>query len=76
MTAQTTIEALLFELRDGLGALAEDATRGRLGRCDQDGVRQVTSRLREGKGGPCDPNWSKTDIETLIVEWKKLRGLR
>ena len=76
MTAQTTIEALMYELRDGLGALAEEGTRGRLARCNKGALREVTKRLQPGKGGRYDPNWSEADIQTLILEWHKLRGKR
>lgn len=72
MTAQTTIEALLFELRDGLGALAEHGTSSRLMRCDQEAMRQVIDRLRRGYGH--DPHWRDIDIQTLLVEWHKLKG--
>ena len=74
MTPQTTIEALIYELRGGLGALAEDGTRGRLARCDKGAMRQVVNRLRPGKGGRYDPNWNAADIQTLMLEWRKLNG--
>lgn len=74
MTAQTTIEALLFELRDGLGALVEDGARGRLGRCNKTAIKQLARRLR--KGGACDPKWSEADVQTLLLEWKSLQGGR
>ena len=73
MTARTTIEALMFELRDGLGVLAEDDTRGRLVRCDQNAMRQIVNRLLPGKGGPSDPTWSEADIQTLLLEWHRLK---
>ena len=74
MTTQNTIEALMYELRNGLGALAEDGARGRLGRCDKKAMHQVIERLRPGKGGRYDPNWSDADIATLMVEWKRATG--
>ena len=76
MTAQSTVEALMFELRDGLGVLAEESTRGRLGRCSKSAMRQVVKRLRPGQGGRYDPNWSAADIQTLVLEWQKLQGRR
>ena len=74
MTAQTTIEALIFELRDGVGALAEDGARSRLARCSKAAMRQVVKRLRPGQGGRYDPNWNAADIQTLMLEWQKLQG--
>ena len=74
MTAQATIEALMYELRDGLGALGEDGARGRLARCNKAAMRQVVKRLRPGQGGRYDPNWNAADIATLMTEWRTLQG--
>jgi hypothetical protein len=76
VTAQTTIEALLHELRNGLGALAEPGTRGRLARCDSEAIREVASRLRQGHGGRYDPNWSDAEIQSLLIEWNRMHGGR
>lgn len=76
MTAPSTVEALLYELRAGLRALAEDGTRGRLARCNKGALREVVKRLRPGQGGRYDPNWNEADIQTLIAEWENLRGRR
>lgn len=74
MTAQSTIEALMYELRDGLGALAEDGARGRLASCDRTAVKHVMRRLRAGHR--FDPKWSEADVQTLMLEWKSLTGRR
>ena len=76
MTAQTTIEALLYELRRGLAALAEHGTRSRLSRCDKAAIRQVAARLQPASGGPFDPTWSAADVQTLVLEWQTLKGKR
>ena len=72
MTAPTTIEALMFELREGLGMLAEAGTRSRLRGCDRLAFKQIVRRLRKGTG--YDPKWGENDIATLTVEWKRIRG--
>lgn len=74
MTAQSTIEALMYELRAGLGALADADTRGRLARCNRAAMREVVKRLRPGRGGRYDPNWNAADIQTLMLEWQRLKG--
>lgn len=74
MTTEATIEALMFELRDGLGALAEEGTRGRLAGCDRTAVKQVARRLRAGHR--FDAKWNEADVATLILEWESLTGRR
>ena len=74
MTAQTTIEALIYELRRGVGMLGEEATRGRLGRCNKKAIKQVMRRLRAGH--QFDPKWSEADVQTLALEWDRLTGSR
>ena len=46
MTPQTTIETVLFHVRDrGLPALREPATQERLSRCDQAARTQINDRI-------------------------------
>jgi hypothetical protein len=79
-TAESTIRALLYELRDGLSCLAQDGARGRLQRCDEAAMQKIATELlswpgktQDGKDRPWLPAWTKEEVETLIEVWREIR---
>jgi hypothetical protein len=74
-TAPTTIEALLYELRDGLSCLANEGALDRLRRCDRAAMRTIAAEMEswECRGKPWLPAWSTQDVAKLLKIWRGLK---
>jgi tRNA A37 N6-isopentenylltransferase MiaA len=64
--AATTVEALMFGLRRGVGALKELATRPRLSELNKDQVCEVYRRVQQFKHAPA---WTEADADSLLDVW-------
>ena len=71
----STIEALLYELRSGLSCLSDSGARQRLRSCDEAAIQYIAAELLtwRDKGKPWLPPWSKEDVGKLIDAWEALR---
>jgi hypothetical protein len=74
-TAQSTIDALLYELREGLSALAGDGCRKRLRCCDAAAMRIVAETLlaRKDKNKTWLKPWTQEDIAKLLTVRKGMK---
>jgi hypothetical protein len=63
---QSTVEALMFSLRDGVGALGRSATLRRLSELSDAQLREVAVRVQKFKPEIAQP-WGSQDVEVLIV---------
>jgi hypothetical protein len=63
---QTTVEALMFSLRDGVGALGRSATLRRLSELSDAQLREVAVRVQKLKPEIAQP-WGSEDVEVLIA---------
>jgi hypothetical protein len=69
---QTTVEALMFSLRRGVGALADEpATQRRLSELSEEQVCEVYARVQKFKPRIA-PAWSEPDADVLLVLWRDL----
>jgi hypothetical protein len=66
--AASTIEALMFSLRSGLGALARPDVRHRLSELSKEQLCEVAARLLKFTAA----RWTEADIEALINMWDDL----
>ena len=66
--AASTVEALAFSLRRGVGALKRNDVRWRLGDLNEDQLREMCKRLQR-RDGRIAPPWPDADIEVLIEAW-------
>jgi hypothetical protein len=74
MTAPTTIESMMYALRErGLSCLQELNSRDRLARCDAAAMKQITERLLNMGNGSKGrlKDWPVADVEKVLVAWKK-----
>ena len=69
--AQTTVEALMFSLRDGVGALSRPDTLRRLSELDDLQLREVVVRLLQFKTEIAEP-WTPEEVEILLAVRRKL----
>jgi hypothetical protein len=67
----STIEALMFSLRRGVGALAEPATLHRLSELSDEQLREIAVRLQKFKSHIA-PAWTAEEVEALIILKSKL----
>ena len=74
--AESTLEALLYELRGGVRILQEEGARGRLRSCDERSLRWIIQQLRAWKIKKLSwlPPWSESDIAELVKEHKCLKN--
>ena len=71
--AETTVEALMFSLRDGVAALGKPNTLRRLSELSDAQLRDVAVRLQKFKAHIAKP-WSPADVEVLFATRSKVRG--
>jgi hypothetical protein len=62
----TTIEALMFSLRDGIAALGRSATLRRLSELSPAQLREVAVRVQKFKPEIAQP-WTSNEVEVLII---------
>jgi hypothetical protein len=63
---QMTVEALMFSLREGVGALGRSATLRRLSELSDAQLREVAVRVQKFKPKIAQP-WKPEEVEVLIV---------
>jgi hypothetical protein len=63
---QTTVEALMLSLRDGVGALGRSATLRRLSELSEAQLREVAVRVQKFQPEIAQP-WGSEDVEVLIA---------
>jgi hypothetical protein len=63
---QTTVEALMFSLRDGVGALGRSATLRNLSELSDAQLREVAVRVQKFKPEIAQP-WGSEDVKVLIA---------
>src|SRR5262245_8467170 len=75
--ASSTVEALAYQLRDGVRALREPSAQQRLSEFNEEQMREFVERLtkeRWNKSGTARvPPWAPEEIETLVEVWGALR---
>ena len=69
--AYSTVEALMYQLRDGTNALANLDAQRRLSELDEQQLREVVIRLQKF-GSAVAESWKSKDIEILIAIKGKL----
>jgi hypothetical protein len=69
--APATVEALMYDLRRGISALAEPAARRRLSELSEEQLCEVYARVQKFKRNVA-PAWSETDADALLVLWRDL----
>jgi hypothetical protein len=74
-TAAGTIEALLYELRNGLSCLDDEGAVNRLRRCDGAAICTIAAELLswKNKNKPWLPPWSEEEVAKLIAVKGKLK---
>jgi hypothetical protein len=73
--AASTIDALMYSLRRGVGALSNSSTLGRLAELDERQLINVATRLQKFKPEIASP-WLPDQIEILAAVWRKLHERR
>jgi hypothetical protein len=69
--ASSTVEALMFSLRRGVGALAEPASQRRLSELSEEQLCEVYARVQKFKERIA-PAWSEADADGLLALWRDL----
>src|SRR5262249_22301411 len=69
--AAMTVEALMFGLRRGIGALKEPATHRRLSELSKEQVCEVYRRVQQFKHAPA---WTEADADRLLELWNDHGG--
>jgi hypothetical protein len=67
--ARSTVDALMYSLRQGVGALRREDVLNRLGELDDKQIAEVASLLLARK---LFPAWSEDDVKILANVWEKL----
>jgi hypothetical protein len=70
--ADSTVEALAFQLRVGVGALKEPSTRRRLSELSDKLLAEIVARVRRHKP-EIAPVWSDDEVDTLMQLRETLR---
>jgi hypothetical protein len=70
--ANSTVEALMFSLRSGVGTLKEPGTRRRLSDLSDEQLIEVCARVQRFKP-EIAPAWSDDDVDTLMRLRETLR---
>jgi hypothetical protein len=71
--ARSTVEALMYSLRDGVGALACGDTVRRLSELSDAQIREVAVRVQKFKPHIA-PAWTVEDVEVLFAARSKVHG--
>jgi hypothetical protein len=69
--ASSIVEALMFSLRRGIGALAEPASQRRLSELSEEQLCEVYARVQKFKERIA-PAWSEADADGLLALWRDL----
>jgi hypothetical protein len=72
--AASTIEALMFSLRSGTGALGQPDTLRRLGELSDTQIREVAVRVQKFKPQIIAPAWTAEDVRMLLAARSKVHG--
>jgi hypothetical protein len=72
-SADSALEALMYSLRFGVGALGRPDTLRRLAELSDTQTRQVAVRVQKFKPHIA-PAWTATDVEVLLAAWSRVRG--
>jgi hypothetical protein len=67
--ARSTVDALMYSLRQGVDALRRDDAISRLSQLNKDQITAVAGLLLARK---LFPAWSEDDVKILANVWKKL----
>jgi hypothetical protein len=67
--ARSTVDALMYSLRQGVGALQREDVLNRLGELDDKQIAEVVALLLARK---LFPAWSENDATILANVWEKL----
>jgi hypothetical protein len=70
--AASTIEALMFALRDGLDALKHPRNQRRLSELNDEQMQEVAARIQKFLPRIA-PVWKPADVQALLSLWSKLR---
>jgi len=70
--ARSTVQALVFALRDGLDAMKDRSNQRRLGELNDEQVKEVAERVQRFMLHIA-PAWKPADVEALLSLWSKLR---
>ena len=70
--AASAVEALMFALRRGLGAIEHPDNQQRLSKLNDEQMREVAPRLQKFMPHVA-PAWTSADVEALVSLWSKLR---
>ncbi len=73
--AGSTVEALMFALRDGLAALEHPDNQRRLSELNDEQMKEVAARVQKFMPR-IGPAWKPADVQALLSLWNKLRCLR
>lgn len=71
--ASSTIEALVWSLRQGTAALIEPDTRRRISELNSKQLSEVGARLQRFKPHIA-PSWSPENVVQLVMTWKAVRS--
>jgi hypothetical protein len=71
--AASTVEALAYSLRAGVGVLSRKDVRQRLTALDENQLRAMCARLQR-RNGRIAPPWPDADIDPLIEAWTACHG--
>jgi hypothetical protein len=65
----STVEAVIYSLHPGVGALVQRDVQERLGRIDEKQLREICSRITH-----IAKPWSADDVEKLVAIWVACHG--
>jgi hypothetical protein len=75
-TAASTIEAIMYVLRDGPTLLKGSGLLSLLDVCDRAAIEEIKRRLLDMRVGSkaARPNWSVDDVEKVFAVWKSVQN--
>ena len=65
---QSTVEALIYSLRSGVGELARNDVQERLGRADEKQLHEICARVQSFKPHIAK-SWTDDEAERLVTMW-------
>jgi hypothetical protein len=71
--AASTIDALMYSLRQGAGALSRDDVQRRLGALDEQQMRDACAQLLK-RNPDVAKSWGPDEIECLVIAWTVCHG--
>jgi hypothetical protein len=71
--AASTVEALMFSLRDGIHALTAPATLERLSKLDERQLSEVAERVQNFRQAIA-PAWIPNEVKALVRIWGESHG--